>query len=109
MPDDEKSDDGAPATTVGPLGRIYTILEAAKALGMGRTKLEALVRRYPHYTLNGNRKLFNDDDIRELWKVNRIPVPFGGIQPKGGLAEMFAAYSRKPRETGSRNAKRRAK
>lgn len=69
----------------GPIGRIYTVAEAAPLLGMGRRKLETLLREFPFFTPNGNRKLLNDDDIKELWKVRRVRVPTPSVlEHRGG-------------------------
>jgi len=59
---------------IGPIGRTYSIDEAAKALGISRKKLTELTVEFPYFTPNGNRKVFNDDDIRMLWLVKRINV-----------------------------------
>ena len=67
--------DDAPRGANGPLERIYTMAEAAKAMGIGRQKLEALVVRFPYYTANGNRKLFTAEDIKALWLAERKPMP----------------------------------
>jgi excisionase family DNA binding protein len=69
------SKDKPPPGVGGPLGRIYTVAEAAPLLGIGRKKLQALLAVFPHYTPNGNRWLLNDDDIKELWKVRRLRIP----------------------------------
>jgi hypothetical protein len=61
----------------GPIGRIYSFAEAAKTLGISRKKLDDLVRVFPLYTPNGNRKLFSEDDIKALWQVRRIGAPQG--------------------------------
>jgi hypothetical protein len=57
-----------------PLGRIYCVAEVAARLGIGRRKLQDLLADHPHYALNGNRKLFSEDDILSLWDAMRRPV-----------------------------------
>lgn len=57
-----------------PLGRIYSVVQAAARLGVSRRKLQDLITAHPHYALNGNRKLFSEDDILKLWDAMRRPV-----------------------------------
>jgi hypothetical protein len=58
------------------LGSIYTIVEAAAKLRISRRALQELVKAYPFYALNGNRKLFRDEDLLAIWKCMKTGVPF---------------------------------
>ena len=45
---------------------VYTMRQAALALGIGRTNLQRLIKRYPFYYKNGHRKLFTPTDVERL-------------------------------------------
>jgi hypothetical protein len=57
-----------------PPPKIYTMKEAATALRISRRSLQDLIREYPHYALNGSRKLFSDADLAALWEAMRLRV-----------------------------------
>ena len=44
----------------------YTMEEAAALLNVSRRTLQEIVKRYPFYYPNGNRKLFTDGDIETI-------------------------------------------
>jgi hypothetical protein len=56
---------------MGPLGPIYTMDEAAAALRMCRRTFSDLIRKHPHYHLNGHKKLFDVADLEALWDAMR--------------------------------------
>ncbi len=59
--------------SAGPIGRIYSMDEAAAELHISRRALQDLIKTHPHYALNGHKKLFSETDIRALWEAMRCP------------------------------------
>ena len=54
-----------------PLGRVFKFAEAAKHLGVTRRSLQEIVKKHPHYALNGTRKLFSESDVLLIWEGMR--------------------------------------
>ena len=50
-----------------PLGRVYSLNEAAAKLHMSRRALQDIIKRLPFYAKNGRVYLFSDDDIGKIW------------------------------------------
>ena len=69
------------------LGRVFSLREAAAELRISVKKLNELAREFPFFTTNGNRKLFSEDDIKQLWNAKRSSGPatqsdYGAALPK---------------------------
>lgn len=56
---------------MGPLGSIYTMDEAAAALRMSRRAFQQVIKKHPHYHLNGHKKLFDVADLEAIWNAMR--------------------------------------
>jgi hypothetical protein len=77
---------------VGPIGRIYTVAEAAEALRMSRSMLMKLIAEFPYYTRNGNRRLFSDADITALWLVKRVKIETPKLSKPASLTEQASVW-----------------
>jgi Helix-turn-helix domain len=56
----------------GPLGRIYTLDEAAEELRVSRRSLQEIIKRHPFFAKNGRVYLFSESDIRSIWEGMRF-------------------------------------
>lgn len=56
---------------VSPLGKVYSLNEAAEKLHMSRRALQDTIRRLPYYAKNGRVYLFSEDDITKIWEGMR--------------------------------------
>ncbi|MFG1340949.1 helix-turn-helix domain-containing protein [Xanthobacter autotrophicus] len=74
---------------MGPLGPIYTIDEAAAALRVSRRTFSDLIKKHPHYHLNGRKKLFDVADLEAIWDAMRP----GNHPHKGQVLEAQAPSS----------------
>ena len=92
---------------------IYTMEEAAAFMKVSRRKMQDLVKTYPFYALNGNRKLFSQAQIEQLYEAMTcrkdhispsVLAPIGGTSvapttagdPYSNLRKRRTAKSQKP-------------
>lgn len=95
-----------------PLGQIYSMQEATVALRCSRRFLQDLIKKYPFYASKGGRKMFSEDDIRDLWKAMRCPSPSQSeasttiSAAPSGASPYMRALERATRKSQSKPARR---
>lgn len=73
--------------TASPIGRIYTMDEAAAHLRMSRRAFQELIKTHPAYAQIGRRKLFNDANLSALWSAMQCPLNLSaGPAPTTGIS-----------------------
>ena len=55
----------------GPLGRVYTLQEAAEYLRMKPRSVAKVAKRHGLCTINGRDLLFSDSDVLQVWDAMR--------------------------------------
>ncbi|XHB99386.1 hypothetical protein ABWH97_00100 [Nitratireductor sp. ac15] len=79
--------------------QVFSMEEAAEKLRVSRRALQNIVKRYPYYYPNGNRKLFTDGDIKKLLSAigkgaevqsederPYVRDPYSVVLPKGDMS-----------------------
>lgn len=57
----------------GPLGRIYTLAEAAERLRTSKSAVSRIARRTGHCSIFGSRTMrFSESDLLALWDATRV-------------------------------------
>lgn len=68
-----------PMTAPKPETKRYTMDEAAAELRMSRRWLQSFIQQNPFYRIAGNKKLFDQEHIDQLWKA--LPCPSDSKRP----------------------------
>lgn len=97
-----------------PPDKVYTMEEAAARLRISRRALQELVKRFPFYALNGNRKLFSEEDLGALWESmrphsssieghqNRSPTTPSADKMSARVQELIAERTTRPSPQGTK-------
>lgn len=68
--------------TTGPLGRVYTLNEAAEYLRMNSRSVAKVARKSGLCSVNGRDLLFSDSDLLAIWDSMRCPSPNSDVETK---------------------------
>src|SRR5262245_62547040 len=60
------------ANNSSPLGRIFSLEEAAAHLRVSRRALQEIIKRHPFYAKNGRVYLFSESDVLNIWEGMRF-------------------------------------
>lgn len=93
----------------GPLGRIWTLQEAAEYLKIGPRPLARIAKRVGACSVRGRSILFSDEDIKVVWNEVRAEPKESRRRPVSAPMSSFQLHKRLVALTAKKSRRRPAK